>query len=242
MDIINKIRGKLISYLLPKPFSCRHAEYSIIASLDDDQSTRMSDRLWDISIKSIQEAKTVDLSNICERSKYAPYYVEIWPGEHYKLLAAIVSIIKPKLVIEIGTFTGASALSMLKSLPSEGKLVSFDIMAWFEVPGTILTNEDFADGRLEQRLGDLADPLVFENNRELLKDADIIFVDGPKNINFEKGFLNNIEKLMFTKSPLFIFDDIRIWNMLTIWRTIKKPKVDLTSFGHWSGTGLVDWC
>ena len=21
-----------------------------------------------------------------------------------------------------------------------------------------------------------------------------------------------------------------------------KPKIDLTSFGHWSGTGLIEWC
>jgi hypothetical protein len=38
-----------------------------------------------------------------------------------------------------------------------------------------------------------------------------------------------------------MFDDIRLWNMLRTWRTINRPKLDLTSFGHWSGTGLVDW-
>lgn len=38
-----------------------------------------------------------------------------------------------------------------------------------------------------------------------------------------------------------LFDDIRVWNMLAIWRGIRRPKLDLTSFGHWSGTGLVDY-
>jgi hypothetical protein len=38
-----------------------------------------------------------------------------------------------------------------------------------------------------------------------------------------------------------VFDDIRIWNMLRIWREIVRPKLDLTSFGHWTGTGIVDW-
>ncbi len=38
-----------------------------------------------------------------------------------------------------------------------------------------------------------------------------------------------------------MFDDIRVWNMLEIWRGIRRPKLDLTSFGHWSGTGLVDY-
>jgi len=40
---------------------------------------------------------------------------------------------------------------------------------------------------------------------------------------------------------LVVFDDIRQWNMLKIWRDITRPKIDLTSFGHWTGTGIIDW-
>lgn len=46
---------------------------------------------------------------------------------------------------------------------------------------------------------------------------------------------------MLPGQPILVFDDIRAWNMLAIWREIRMPKLDLTSFGHWSGTGLVDW-
>ncbi len=28
--------------------------------------------------------------------------------------------------------------------------------------------------------------------------------------------------------------------MIDIWRSIKSPKLDATSFSHWSGTGIVD--
>jgi len=38
-----------------------------------------------------------------------------------------------------------------------------------------------------------------------------------------------------------IFDDIRDLNMLQFWRDIAPPKLDLSSFGHWTGTGLVRW-
>jgi hypothetical protein len=38
-----------------------------------------------------------------------------------------------------------------------------------------------------------------------------------------------------------MFDDTRVLNMIEIWRRLNRPKLDLTSFGHWSGTGLVDW-
>lgn len=37
------------------------------------------------------------------------------------------------------------------------------------------------------------------------------------------------------------FDDIRLWNMLRIWREIRLPKMDMTSFGPWCGTGLCEW-
>jgi hypothetical protein len=39
---------------------------------------------------------------------------------------------------------------------------------------------------------------------------------------------------------LLILDDIRFTNMIPLWRAISSPKLDLSSFGHWSGTGLVD--
>jgi hypothetical protein len=37
-----------------------------------------------------------------------------------------------------------------------------------------------------------------------------------------------------------MFDDTRLWSMLRFWRQLPYPKMDLTSFGHWSGTGLVE--
>jgi len=30
-------------------------------------------------------------------------------------------------------------------------------------------------------------------------------------------------------------------NMVGIWRRVTRPKFDITSFGHWSGSGLIDW-
>jgi hypothetical protein len=39
---------------------------------------------------------------------------------------------------------------------------------------------------------------------------------------------------------ILVLDDTRLLNMIDVWRLIRSPKLDLTSFGHWSGTGLVD--
>ena len=42
------------------------------------------------------------------------------------------------------------------------------------------------------------------------------------------------------KNRYLILDDIRFNNMFEIWRSIKSPKLDITSIAHWSGTGIVD--
>lgn len=241
MLTLKKLKKKLLrNYFLPFPFSCRHIEYSVIASADDDIAVNPSPRLFDISLKAIQHAQTIELSEVTKRMGEPPYLLDIWPGEHYRLLAGFIKTIKPKLVIEIGTATGLSTLALLKFLPSNSMLITFDIISWQTIPEAILKEEDFKDGSLEQRIGDLADPNTFSNNKDILEKADLIFCDGPKDCMFEQTFLDNMGKLNFANSPLLILDDIKIWNMLKIWRNIKKPKLDLSSFGHWAGTGLVD--
>jgi caffeoyl-CoA O-methyltransferase len=44
-----------------------------------------------------------------------------------RLLTALVAMLRPRSVLEIGTFTGYSALSMAESLPADGRIVTCDI-------------------------------------------------------------------------------------------------------------------
>ena len=149
---------------------------------------------------------------------------------------------KPKLVIEIGTAKGLSSLSMKKYLPQDSSIVTYDIFPWNNYPGGNFLNEsDFADGRLKQYIDDLSTKEGIAKHKELLKDAQLIFVDAAKDGSQEQRFIDNFKSIKFTNSPIFVFDDIRLWNMLKIWRELSLPKLDITSFGHWSGTGLVDW-
>jgi predicted O-methyltransferase YrrM len=226
--------------LPPLPLQARHIEYSAIASADDDPA-RPSERLFDVALQAAQRARSVSMARVAERMAEPPYYPEIWPGEHYKLLAALVAVCRPKLVIEIGTATGLSALAMRGHLPEGSRLVTFDITPWDSFPDTCLRAEDFADGALSQAVGDVSDPEIMQQHAELFRAADLIFADGPKDGRFEYLLLERLAELDLQQRPLLVFDDIRVWNMLAIWRAIALPKLDVTSFGHWSGTGLVDW-
>jgi len=237
---INKRKLKLLRRIAPPPIKCRHAEYSILSSLDDEPY-KMSDHLLNISLDAIKKANSIDLTHISQRMSEPPYYPDVWPGEHYKLLAALVKVLKPKLIIEVGTALGHSALALKEFLPNDSRLVTFDIFEWDNMDATLLNKKDFADGSLIQEIGDLSLDTVFEKYKDLLSEADFMFIDGPKDIAFEKEFLRKLDEIEFKHNPIIMFDDIRLWNMLSIWREIKKPKLDLTSFGHWSGTGLIDW-
>jgi predicted O-methyltransferase YrrM len=176
-----------------------------------------------------------------QRLHTPPSRPDVWPGEHYKLLTALVALLRPKTVIEIGTATGMSALAMKAALAEDGKIVTFDVVRWSEYTGAVLQEDDFADGRLEQRLDDLSTPTGWRANAELLQRAEFILVDALHDGTQERNFLRGFDEVGLASGPIVMFDDIRLWRMMAFWREIERPKLDLTSFGHWSGTGLVDY-
>jgi predicted O-methyltransferase YrrM len=224
----------------PAPFAARHIERSLVCSADDDPA-RPSDRLLDLALQAAQRARSVSLASIVQRMHRPPYYPDVWPGEHYKLLAGLVEVLRPSLIVEVGTATGLSALTMHQSLPAGGRMVTFDVVPWQRFPDTVLRNQDFADGTLRQHLGDLSERAVMQQHAALVQSAELIFIDGPKDGRFEQVLLERLTELPLKQRPVLVFDDIRLWTMLAIWRDIRQPKLDVTSFGHWSGTGLVDW-
>ena len=231
---------KDIRKIPPPPFQSRHSEYSMIFSLDDDVS-RPSERLISVALDAIGKAREVDLEDLCGRMKNPPYYPNVWPGEHYKLLAGLVLALKPQEVVEVGTSMGLSALAMKKYLPPDSKLFTFDIQDWKAHPDYALRREDFADGRLVQFLDDLSDPDICRKYEDLLKQAQLICIDAAKDGVGERKFLENFGQVPLREGSFLVLDDIRLWKMLKIWREVSLPKLDLTSFGHWSGTGLVEW-
>lgn len=237
----HRIRRKALEWLIaPPPVRTRHFEYSILFSLDDN-GPPPPDRLLELAVGAIAAAKSANLSAVEARmgNRFPEVRLSLWPGEHYAMLAALCSLLKPELVVEIGTAEGLSALSMLTALPPQSTLISFDLVPWQEYPRCCLTEDDFRGGRLEQRLANLADPTAFAANGQILSEAALIFMDGPKDGEFESGFLKLLARNPPARGALLVLDDIRIWNMLEVWRELPFPKLDLTSFGHWLGTGLA---
>ncbi len=235
------LKERIVRALMSSPIRARHTEYSLLFSADDDAS-RPSDYLLDVALQAIQHARTVSLEQIASRPNQPPSYATLWPGEHYQLLAGLMLTLQPSLVIEIGTATGLSALAMKQALPPNGKLVTFDVVELDVLRAQwLFTDADFSDGRLTVTIDDLSQPSVFDTYRDLIAGAGFIFIDAAKDGQMEQRLLDLLKTVSFRVKPLVMFDDIRLWNMLKIWRNITFPKLDLTSFGHYTGTGLVDW-
>lgn len=207
----------------------------------DDNPGPPSKSLIDLVLRTAGVALDTDLPAVSARMPSAPFWPDYWPGEHYRLLAAFVRVLAPRIVIEIGTHTGLSALSLKRYLPDNAVLYTFDVVPWKQIPGTCLRDEDFHDGRLKQIVADLSQPDGFNEHRDKIASAPLMFIDGPKDKLFEPAFLSNLRRLTFSKPAYLVFDDIKDWNMLGVWRGIEAPKLDITSFGHWTGTGIVEW-
>ena len=225
---------------LPFPIRASHRENSMIASTHDDPSIPTSS-LINLSLKAVEQAALMDLQEVALRMKNPPYFPNIWPGEHYKFLSGLVKVLAPKVIVEIGTATGTSALSMKKTLSRDGKIATFDITSWQNYEDTLLKEKDFSDNRLVQYTDNLFYYENVEKHKNLLQSADLIFIDATHDGVLEEKIMQHFQKLTFENPPILIFDDIRVWTMLKMWRNIKHPKLDLTSFGHWSGTGIVQW-
>jgi hypothetical protein len=68
-----------------------------------------------------------------------------------------------------------------------------------------------------------------------------MFVDAAKDGAFEVDLLRSFRRVGLRQGTRLVFDDIRLWNMLSFWRHLELPKLDLTSFGDFTGTGLAEW-
>jgi predicted O-methyltransferase YrrM len=238
-----KLKRLAQKVFLPMPVVARHAEYSMLFSADDAPG-RSSERLLGLALEAIEAARKQDLSSIQARLKgrfrFPDTIVSTWPGEHYKLLAGLVQVMTPKRVVEVGTAEGMSALTLKRHLPEGGKVVTFDIIPWRDYPNPCLNESDFLDGSLEQVVADLGDPNCVCKHKDLLESTDLFFIDAAKDGVLERRLIENLGSLSHRRSPIVVFDDIRLWNMLAIWRGLEWPKLDLTSFGHWSGTGISE--
>jgi caffeoyl-CoA O-methyltransferase len=99
------------------------------------------------------------------------------PHEQAVLLTLLVRLTGARTIVEVGTYTGYSALAMALGLPADGRLITCDVSEeWTTIAREAWRAAGVAD-RVDLRLGPAADTL------RALPDAphiDMVFIDADK--------------------------------------------------------------
>lgn len=107
------------------------------------------------------------------------------------LLRMLVAAVAPKLVVEVGTFTGYSALCMAQALPKGGRVLCCDVNdEWTSVGKPYWRRADVAD-RIDLRI---APALKTINGLPANEEIDFAFLDADK-CNYVQYFEAIVPKL-----------------------------------------------
>ena len=120
-----------------------------------------------------------------------------------RVLSMLTKMISPKLILEIGTFTGYSALCFAEGLQAGGKIITLDINEEIED----LVRDNFAKSTfndvIDYRIGN-----ALELIPEIAEKLDLVFIDADK-INHQAYFDLVIDKM---DSGGFIIVDNVLWS------------------------------
>ena len=133
-----------------------------------------------------------------------------------RVLSMLSHMIRPKLVLEIGTYTGYSALCMAEGLATDGKLITLDKNEELESMVRGYISEAGLEAQIDYRLGD-AMALI----PEIDGPFDLVFIDADK-INYYNYFKLVVDKV---RPGGFIVADNVLWSGKVI-ETEKKIDKD----------------
>ena len=129
--------------------------------------------------------------------------MQIDPSQCY-FLHLIVKISNIKNVLEIGTFTGLSALSISLALPNDGRLIALDKNA----ETNKVAKNFFKKANQDHKITTIIKPAL-ESLDELKDDKfDMIFIDADK-MNYKEYYERSLELL--DKGGLIIIDNV-LWH------------------------------
>ena len=122
-----------------------------------------------------------------------------------QFLQTLIKISNIKKVLEIGSFTGFSALSMALALPKDGSLISLDKNSEFsKIAKTFYAKAN--ENKIKQIIKPALESLkILENSKQKF---DLIFIDADK-----ENYLNYYEKCikMIDQNGLIIVDNV-LWH------------------------------
>jgi caffeoyl-CoA O-methyltransferase len=115
------------------------------------------------------------------------------------LITLLTRLTSARRAVEIGTFTGFSALAIARGLPDDGQLICLDVSEeWTSIGRRYWERAGVAD-KIELRIGD-----AHKSAAELEGEFDLAFVDADK-----PGYIEYFERLVprIRQNGLLLFDN-----------------------------------
>ena len=131
-----------------------------------------------------------------------------------RLLTALVAMLRPRNVLEIGTFTGYSALSMAEALPPDGRIITCDISEeHLAIARRHIAASPYA-GVIEIRSGP-----ALETIATLPGPFDLVFIDADKT-SYSAYFEATLAKL--APDGVILVDNV-LWSGRVLDPAITEP-------------------
>ena len=142
-----------------------------------------------------------------ETSEMELAHMQVAP-EQAQFMQFLLRLINAKKVLELGTFTGYSALAMALALPDEGQLITCDINKNWTEKAPFFWREAQQDHKIQLRLGPALETLQTLLKTDGEHQFDFIFIDADKT-----NYLNYYKLALKLLKPrgLIAIDNI-FWN------------------------------
>jgi len=171
-----------------------------------NQTLSISDSVYKYILQhSLREhAQLVELRQLTAKHEWAR--MQIAP-EQGQLMALLVELTGAKNIVEVGTFTGYSALAMALALPADGKIICCDISKEWTDIGKPFWKQAGVEALIDLRIAPALDTLnkLIEQHRG---NFDMAFIDADKS-----NYLNYYERCLELLRPggLIMFDNT-LWD------------------------------
>lgn len=120
-----------------------------------------------------------------------------------RFLSLISRLINPKLILEIGTYTGYSALCLAEGLADDGRIYTIDINEELETMATSYFKKAGKEKQISMHIGN-----ALEIIPALQGDFDMVFIDADK-VNYVNYFNLVIDRVR--KGGIIIADNV-LWS------------------------------
>lgn len=144
-----------------------------------NRSIDLSDALYDYLLATSLREPEVMRRLRAETAGLPGSMMQIAP-EQGQFMALLVQLMGARRCLEIGTFTGYSALAVARALPADGRLVACDVDAETMAIGRRYWDEAGVAGKIDSRIGPAVETLDEMLNAGEAESYDFAFIDADK--------------------------------------------------------------